>query len=205
MLSSILPRRRRRRPSLLLLVKLQPLLLLLHVRRHRRVKPLLLLLLLLRRRRSLRMRLSLSLRRVCGRFGGRGRRRVGDGGEVGEVRVQPRLVGGRGVKPARAIGLRDGADEAVVVLEELGGKRVDGGGKRSRLSERERKRRKNKTSDVDAGKKEKRNQNVSFTHSLDRVRRRQGCGRVEAHAQRLLLLLLHLLRLLRRRGGRSVS
>ena len=121
--------------------------------------------------------------------------------------MQPRLVGGRGVKPARAIGLRDGADEAVVVLEELGVKRVDGGGKRSRLrvSERERKRRKNKMSDVDAGKKEKRNQNVSFTHSLDRVRRRQGCGRVEAHAQRLLLLLLHLLRLLRRRGGRSVS
>ena len=77
------------------------------------------------------MRLSLSLRRrVCGRFGGRGRRRVGDGGEVGEVRVQPRLVGGRGVKPARAIGLRDGADEAVVVLEELGGKRVDGGEKK---------------------------------------------------------------------------
>ena len=138
MISSILPRRRRRRPSLLLLVKLQPLLLLLHVRRHRRVKPLLLL--LLRRRRNLRMRLSLSLRRrVCGRFGGRGRRRVGDSGEVGEVRVQPRLVGGRGVKPARAIGLRDGADEAVVVLEELGGKRVDGGGKRSwlRVSERE--------------------------------------------------------------------
>ena len=103
------------------LVKLPLLLLLLmHLLwRHRRVmEPLLLLL----RRRSLRLGRR---RRVpsgpCGLGGlcGRRGRGVSDRREVSEVRVEPRLVGGRGVEPSGAVGLGDGADEAVVVLEEL--------------------------------------------------------------------------------------
>ena len=105
------------------MVKLLPLLLHLLLRR----VPLLLLL----RRRNLRLR-----RRVpSGSCGLRRRRRrgVGDGGQIGQVRVQPRLVGRRGVEPARAVGLGDGADEAVVVLEELEGE--SGGGVQRREGE----------------------------------------------------------------------
>ena len=75
-----------------------------------------LLLLLLRRRR---VPSSLGLRGLRGGRRGRRRRGVGDRREVGQIRVQPRLVGRRGVEPPGAVGLGDGADEAVVVLEEL--------------------------------------------------------------------------------------
>ena len=119
-LSSLLPRRRP--SSLLLLVKLPVHLLLLYLR-HRRVKSLL--------GRSLLGR-RVSDFGTTGGLGSRRRRRVSDRGQVGQVRVQPRLEGRGGVELPGAIGLRDRADEAIVVLEELRGKGERERGKRGK-------------------------------------------------------------------------